>query len=65
MADSQTVTYRSLAGELLEAKVIDDSARTVSIDIHLPGCSEPLRLSKIPIYDADMGKPGTCFSHAD
>jgi hypothetical protein len=59
------VIYRSRSGDLLDADVVFESAGTVAIDVRVPGCREPMRLSRIPISDADSGKPGSCFSRAE
>ena len=61
-ARGRAVTYRSRLGDLLEANVVFESAGTAAIDVRIPGCSEPLRLTRIPISEADTGWCGTCFA---
>lgn len=58
---NRTVTYRSRAGDLLAADVVIESGGQASLDVKIPGCREPLRLSRIPISVADTGQRGTCF----
>lgn len=42
------VIYRALAGEVYEAKIISVRApNLVDIDVLIPGCSEPVRLTKV------------------
>lgn len=59
------MTYRSRSGDLLEAEVVFESNGTAALDVRVPGCREPMRLSRIPISEVDSGEPGSCFSRAD
>lgn len=46
----EAVRYRALAGEVYDAKIVFvRDAAVVDIDVSLPGCHEPLRLTRIKL----------------
>lgn len=47
-SDSDRVRYRAIAGDVYDAQIISRRLDgTVDIDVIVPGCSDPVRLTRI------------------
>lgn len=58
---SASVKYRSIDGDMLEAVLLVVDGDRATIDVKVPGCSVPLRRTRIPYLTVDNGLGGVCF----
>lgn len=54
--------YRSIEGDVLEAVLLVVDGDRATVDVKVPGCSAPLRRTRIPYLTVDNGLGGVCFA---
>lgn len=58
---ARRVKYRSIQGDIYEAMLIEVGEGIATVDVKIPGCSAPLRRSRITFPEVDTGERGIAF----